>query len=150
MDKLLTLLTIVGFCNWSYGQSGTVSSGGLVSNGTFSLSYSLGQVFDSESSSNLYRVNEGIQQPFIIGVTDSKDIVSFDGVELKRTGNIIELIAPTEYNYFIVNYDGKLLKSGTSDPISNSIDLTNYIPGLYYLSIMINDTNLKTFKIIIL
>jgi len=150
MGKLLTLLTILRFCNWSFCQSGTVSSGGLVSNGTFSLSYSLGQVFDNESSSNLIRVNEGIQQPFIIGATDSKDIVNSDEIQLRRNGNVLELMAPTDYTYFLVNADGKLLKNGPSDPIANIIDLNNYLPGLYYLSILIKDTNLKTFKIIIL
>ena len=88
MNKALFILVIGVFLfNWSFCQSGTVSSGGHVSNGTTAVSFSIGQVFDNYASNSLNNLNEGIQQPSINGLTKSKDLIDTEVLQLNQSGN---------------------------------------------------------------
>ena len=61
----MILLFFIGLFNTVSSQKQFLSSGGNISGGTGSISFSLGQVTDAYFSNASYSINEGVQQPFI-------------------------------------------------------------------------------------
>lgn len=151
MNKALFSLIIGVFLfNWSFCQSGTVSSGGHVSNGTTAVSFSIGQVFDNYASNSLNNLNEGVQQPSMNELTKSKDLSHTAVLQLNQSGNLIELTAPSGHTYILMSGDGKILESKNSNFAFSTIDLNHYLPGIYYLGVFVKESNLKTFKVLVL
>jgi len=132
-------------------------SGGEATGSGGSVSYSVGQVFYSTSSSTNGSVSQGTQQPFEISVV----------TEIKEAENItLECLAypnpTTEFvtlkidastslgnlNYQIFDINGKLLQTQKIENNETEISIKNYVSGNYFLKITNENVDIKKFKII--
>ena len=152
--KLSALLLLgIGF-NQGYAQQATTASGGDASGSGGSVSYSVGQVVYTTNTGSSGSVAQGVQQPYEISIT----------VGLNEMGVNLNLSAypnPTT-NYLMLqidNYDkalsyqlfdisGKLLETNTIVANSTTIKMEQLATATYFLKVIQNNKEVKTFKII--
>ena len=118
----------------------TFSSSGFNSNGNSGLiSYSVGQVSVGFFTGNNGSLTHGVQQPYEIFSTLGDDILN---INLKLTA----YPNPTIDQLF--NIDGKLLLIDKCENNKTHINLNEFPPNTYLLSISENNTVIKSFTII--
>lgn len=132
------------------------TSGGnaLGSNGT--ASYSIGQVAYQIHSGTIGTLTEGVQQPYEISLITA--IEAAKGINL----SVSVYPNPTSYNltlsidefnisnlsYQLYDMQGKLLKDEKITSNQTSIGIGNLISATYYLKVIQNNREIKTFNII--
>lgn len=132
------------------------SSGGSLSGSGGSASQSVGQVFYTIPSGTGGSANQGIQQPYEISiVTETKEAI---GISLKMiaypnpTTGLLKLgIDDLRFNdlmYQLFDASGKLLDTRKISDTETDIDLTFREPAVYFLKVLRQSEDLKTFKII--
>jgi hypothetical protein len=134
----------------------TFSSSGFNSNGNSGLiSYSVGQVSVGFFTGNNGSLTHGVQQPYEIFSTTGDDILN---INLKLTAYpnptidqlflSIENIQGKFFNYQLFNMQGKLLLIDKCENNKTNINLNEFPPNTYLLSISENNTVIKSFTII--
>ena len=134
----------------------TFSSSGFNSNGNSGLiSYSVGQVSVGFFTRNNGSLTHGVQQPYEIFSTTGDDILN---INLKLTAYpnptidqlflSIENIQGKFFNYQLFNMQGKLLLIDKCENNKTHINLNEFPPNTYLLSISENNTVIKSFTII--
>ena len=134
----------------------TFSSSGFNSNGNSGLiSYSVGQVSVGFFNGNNGSLTHGVQQPYEIFSTTGDDILN---INLKLTAYpnptidqlflSIENIQGKFFNYQLFNMQGKLLLIDKCENNKTHINLNEFPPNTYLLSISENNTVIKSFTII--
>ena len=152
--KLSALLLLgIGF-NQGYAQQATTASGGDASGSGGSVAYSVGQIVYTTHTGSNGSVAQGVQQPYEISIT----------LGLAEAGILLNLFAypnPTT-NYLtlqIDNYDnglsyqlfdisGKLLETNGIVANSTTIKMEQLATATYFLKVIQNNKEIKTFKII--
>jgi len=138
-----------------YAQNNTVTSGGQASGTGGSVSYSVGQIAYSSTSGTNGSITQGVQQPFeISAVTSIRNI----GIDLKAqiypnpsTDQLILSINTQEYKnlrYILVDSQGKTMTSDRINQNAQKIDVSKLSNGTYFLRVLSNKQQLKTFQII--
>ncbi len=136
-------------------QQATVTSGGNASGSDGSVSYSIGQVNYTFSTSVSGSLNQGVQQPFEIftlGTDDFQNINLLITVYPNPTVNTIILKIDNSnldtLNFQLFDINGKQILSQKISTVETLIDLQNLAAAIYLLKI--NDTykTIKTFIII--
>lgn len=137
-------------------QEAILATGGKASGDGGSVSYSVGQVVYSTNRGANGSVTQGVQQPYEISVVA--------GIE-QATGIMLELSAyPNPASDFLTvkaeNYDtdnlsyqlfdinGKLLESKKAEGNETIIVISNLVPATYFLRVVENNEEIKTFKIV--
>jgi len=130
-------------------------TGGNVSGSGGTVSYTVGQVVYSNNTGSNGSVAQGVQQPFEISVVttieEAKRISLFmaypnptkDHVILKIDGDI-----KTEYIVSLFDINGKLLESRKIKDNETIIAMDNLVSAVYFLKVIKNNKEVKTFKII--
>ncbi len=121
-----------------------------------SISYTVGQVFYSSVSSATGQVTEGVQQPYeITRVTSAHQVMELsDAVSVYPNPNtehvLIEIGNQVDKNlrYQLFNTHGQLLSGKKIVGSQTIIPMGNYMPGVYFLTIIQNQDEVTTFKII--
>jgi hypothetical protein len=139
-----------------FAQESTNSSGGNNFGTGGSVSYSIGQVFYETNVSPNASVAEGVQQPFEISTHTS--IPQTEGIELIVTAYpnptmgylslVIENFDISDLSFHLFDANGKILNSQQINSSETSLDMTQLVPAAYYLKVMKNDQEIKTFKIL--
>jgi len=137
-------------------QETTLTSGSNVSGSGGSVSYSVGQVVYTTNTGTSGSVAQGVQQPFeisvVTGIEENKDITlqcnaypnpTSDFLILKMENYILE-----SCNYQLYDVNGKLLENKRIEGNETSIDMLNLVPATYFLKVIQNEKEVKTFKII--
>ncbi len=155
--KPLFLLFIIS--SWSsllLSQSANVSAGGNASSGSGSVSFSVGQVVCSVYSTTLGTIITGVQQPYEISVVTSskgaEDIMLEGIIYPNPVSDLLTLKIP-EFDYKtmsfkIFNINGDLLKESKIIDGTTYISMSEFKSGTYFLRIVYNNMEIKTFKII--
>ena len=165
---ILSVFLLFLFPKQGLGQNSDImntinASGNNISSSTGSISYSIGQVFFSNTENNTYQIAEGVQQSNLVKNSNTEDIdVPIDDVSPKV--NVIIYPNPTtdfvtltsdglNFNkqlnsYQLYNYQGKLLKNNILKESKTKINLSHLSTGLYLLQVFVNESLWKTFKII--
>lgn len=149
------LLLIFGFTGLQ-AQEAIPASGGDASGSGGSVSYSVGQL--------VYTNNQGTNGTITQGVQQSYEISVVSGLEEATSINLICSAYPnptTDYlvlkveNYDIENLsyqlsdiDGKLLEILKPEGNETFIVMSNFVPAIYFLKVIQNNKELKTFKIV--
>lgn len=137
-------------------QSTFVSSGKDISGTGGTISYSIGQVaYSSVSGANGYLI-EGVQQPYeiytITGTEDFKNIVLDFMAYPNPATNILNLKVENYSNqrmsYQLISQEGRLLKQNEIQSITTEIQVSDLAASTYFLKILLNQENVKIFKII--
>jgi hypothetical protein len=139
-----------------FAQESTNSSGGNNFGTGGSVSFSIGQVFYQTYDSPTSSIAEGVQQPYEISTHSS--VPQTEGIELIATafpnptlGYLslnIENFDISNLSWHLFDNNGKSLTSNQISSSETSIDMTQLVPATYYLKVMKNDQEVKTFKIL--
>jgi len=123
------------------------------------VSYTVGQVVYTTNTGTNGSVAQGVQQPFeisvVTGIEEAKGITlqcsaypnpTTDFLTLKVDASTSLSIQSMEYQLFDIN--GKLLENKKVEDDETSIVMSNLVPATYFLKIIQNNKEIKTFKII--
>ena len=152
--KLMTTLLLGIAMTSLQAQQSTTSAGGTTSGSNGSVSFVIGQVFYLNASGSNGSVTEGVLQPYevsIITTLEEKKLLKIkvypvpttDGVTLELQD---EIAGKLSYNLFDIS--GKLLKSEQITSNETAIEMVNFAAGIYLLSVLDENKNAMSFKII--
>jgi hypothetical protein len=154
MRKTLLLLLICSTVKL-HAQNNIVSSGGQASGTGGSVSYTIGQIAYSSLSGTNGSLIQGVQQPYEISIVTSVQELAID---LKAqvypnptTDQLILSIKNQELKnlqYVLVDIQGKRLKSDLINNIATNINVSKLNNGTYFLRILSNNKQIKTFQIV--
>lgn len=131
------------------GQTLVNSTGNTISNNSYLIEYSIGEISISTLSNNDKSVTQGLLQPNIKKLPPPCDflddkILSFEN----PTRNIVRIVGQYDWitNYKVFAADGKLVKAGPF--YNNVIDLTKYPSAIYFIKLFPGcDGNFKVLKV---
>lgn len=131
-------------------------AGGNASGSEGSASYTVGQVIFTTYTGINGSVSQGVQQPFeisvVTGLEDVKGIILYALVYPNPTNDFltlsIENLEVSNLSYQLLNMSGKLLEAKKIEGNHTIISLSKLVPSTYFLKIMENNKEVKTFKII--
>lgn len=137
-------------------QEAIPASGGNASGSGGAVSYSVGQLVYTTNTGTSGFVAQGVQQPYEIlvatGIEEVKGITlqcsaypnpATDYVKLK-----VENYETENLTYRLYDINGKLLESKKVDGSETSINMETLVPATYFLKVIDNNKEVKTFKII--
>lgn len=136
-------------------QNSTLSSGGQATGTGGSVSYSIGQITYSSLSGTNGSLIQGVQQPYEISIITSINDLAIDlkaqAYPNPTTDQLILSIGSNEFKnlrYVLVDLQGKVLKSDRIINSNSSINFSNLSNGSYFLRLLLNNKQVKTFQII--
>ncbi len=140
----------------SSAQEAVVASGGDASGTGGSVSYSVGQVVYTTNTGTGGSVMAGVQQPYEISVPtaleNTEDILLEFSAYPNPTTDVLTLrtgerdIENISYRLFDMN--GKLIKAGRLTGPETPVNMQSLAPSVYFIKVIQNDKEIKTFKII--
>ena len=138
------------------GQETTATSGGNVTGTGGSVSYTIGQVVFSTVSGTNGSIVQGVQQAYEIAVltavVNTEDITLNCIVYPNPTRNTIKLSIESpdieNMSYRLFDIHGLLIQDMKVEGEETEISMTNLAPSIYFLRVIKNKKELKTFKII--
>jgi len=150
------LLSGLGLTGLQAQESVNTTGGNALGSGG-KVSYSIGQVvYTTNTSAASGSVAQGVQQPFEISVITA--------IEQAEYITLVCSVYPNPVNDFLTlkveDYDterlscklfdtnGRLLESKKVTGDETTISMANLLPGLYFLRVIDNQKEIKTFKII--
>lgn len=162
MKRLFTILLTFAFSGYLFSQSISpdvvASAGDYFSNGTVSISWTLGEVATETIGNGTYMLTQGFQQPNYTSPVNSVPVYlnpkfevslypnpSTDYVKLTIKGN-------DDFDLQVSLYDAigrELLTSKVPSGVSEkTIDMSTYHPGIYFVKIsQTNGEGLKTIQV---
>ncbi len=157
--KKLKLSAVFLLCIWLTGlqaQSAIPATGGNASGGSGSVSYSVGQMVYTTNTGTNCSVAQGVQQPFeisvVTGLEEAKGInLSFSAYPNPTTDFLnlkVENYDNTNLSYQLFDISGKLLDTKKLESNKTSIVMNNLVKATYFLKVIENNKEIKTFKII--
>jgi hypothetical protein len=154
---LIIILAVSGFNVAALqGQESVAASAGNFTGSGGSVSYTIGQVAYSALSGTDGSVVQGVQQPYEISVVTSvenpEEITLNWIVYPNPTRNTIKLSIESpdfeNMSYRLFDNNGKLIQDMKIEREETDISMNNLVPSIYFLRVIKNKKELKTFKII--
>ncbi len=157
LTKILSGVIILIFSNYFciYSQESSVTAGGEASGAGGSASYSIGQVFYITNFSESHSEAQGVQQPYEISVVAGIGQIE-KNINLSAFPNptndfltlLIEDNYKDNYEFKLFDIQGKLISSRKIYNEETQIDMQGFPQAVYFLSVLQNKREIKTFKII--
>jgi hypothetical protein len=155
-SKLVTLLVFsLSFLGVNAQESINAGGGNAPGSGG-SVSFSIGQIFYHTFPAESGSVAEGVQQPFEIWVVTSIDNaigISLNILAYPNPTNdflILEVkdFDPTGLTYQLFDMSGKILNDELITDSTTKIDMSSLLPNIYFIRLIKNQQEVKTFKIL--
>jgi hypothetical protein len=155
--RTIKIIFLLAFCTLSIFAQETIPAGGGNASGSGgSVSYTIGQVVYTKNTGTTGSVTQGIQQPFEISVVTGIEDIAGTSMSLSVYPNPaynflilkIEGYEITKLTWQLFDLDGKLLEFKNVVNSETSIDMSNHIPACYFLKVIKDNEELRTFKII--
>jgi len=140
-------------------QEAIPATGGNASGSVGSANYSVGQVVYTTNTGTTGSVAQGVQQPYeisvVTGLEEAKGInlmvlaypnPTTDFLNLKVDASTTLSIQSMSYQLF--DSSGKLLENKKLTSNETTITMENRLAGTYYVKVMQDNKEVKTFKII--
>jgi hypothetical protein len=152
MKNYLTIATAF-LCVSLYSQSNTVSAGGDAEGDNGSISYSIGQVVYTSAQGSNGNVNQGVQQPYDVGVVTGIEEAGINlSVFPNPTSGLLTLTVADEdaslLSYQLFDASGRLVDSKNKLNPTNTISLDGYATGVYTLSVSRENKQVKSFRLV--
>jgi hypothetical protein len=152
MKNYLTIATAF-LCVSLYSQSNTVSAGGDAEGDNGSISYSIGQVVYTSAQGSNVNVNQGVQQPYDVGVVTGIEEAGINlSVFPNPTAGMLTLNVAGEdaslLSYQLFDASGRLIDSNNKLNSTTTISLETYATGVYTLSVSRNNKQVKSFRVV--
>lgn len=138
-------------------QEGISATGGnaLVS-GQGTVSYSVGQVVHTTNTGTTGSILQGVQQPFeisvVTGIEKARDIdLLVSAYPNPTTDHLIlrvDHLEGSDFSFQLFDMSEKLLESKRLSDNETSIDMSKFTPAIYFLKVIENNKEIKTFRII--
>ena len=137
-------------------QTSVNSTGGIASGSGGSVSYSVGQVAYTSSNGTNGSVAQGVQQPYeilvVTAIEEAKGINLSVSAHPNPTSDYLTLVVKDfellNLRYQLFDINGKLLQSEKITDKQTYIDMGNLLPATFFLKVIQNNKEVKTFKII--
>jgi hypothetical protein len=153
--KIINLVFLICICSSVSAQNNTVSGGGAASGSGGSVSYTIGQVFYAALQGTNGSLIQGVQQPFEISIVTSTEDISMDlkaqvypnpsSDHLILSINSLEL---KNLQYMLYDLQGHLISSNRIRQNTSIIPVSQLSNGTYFLRILSNKKQIRTFQII--
>jgi hypothetical protein len=136
-----------------YSQSNTVSAGGDAEGDNGSISYSIGQVVYTSAQGSNGNINQGVQQPYDIGVVTGIDEVGINlSVFPNPTSGLLTLTVADDdaslLSYQLFDAAGRMIDTRNKLNSTNTISLDGYATGVYTLSVSRENKQVKSFRVV--
>lgn len=137
-----------------YAQHATTTTGGDISGSGGSVAYSVGQIVYTTLVSTAGSVSHGVQQPYNISVVSGMDDLDIPlNIYVYPNPTTEFLTLRVAHNNRLIIYQlfdvcGKLLESNTIVTDVTTIKMEQYVNAIYFLTVIQDHNELKTFKII--
>lgn len=140
--------------SYSLGQTSVNALGGMVSNNSGSVSYSIGQVAYQSVSNKSGMVTQGIQQAYIIS-TMNMDEKTFDfsltAYPNPTTDHLILRVGNFNQEkliYKVIDVAGKLISEGKITQSETNLEMENLPSASYFVEVYHEYKKVQNFKII--
>jgi hypothetical protein len=155
LSAMLLLLSGIGLSGLQ-AQEAIHATGGDASGSGGSASYSVGQLVYTTNTGTNGSVAQGVQQPYEISVVtaieDAKEInLSVTAYPNPTAGYLtlsIDGFDISNLSYQLYDMQGGLLQNEKIAGKQTSIAMSHLMPATYFVKVMDNNKELKTFKII--
>ena len=148
---ILSFVISISLC----AQSSINSAGAEATGNGGSLSYSVGQVVYSASSSSAGTVSAGVQQAYEVSVATqvSETNLNIDASVYPNPTTDFLILDVSEieenYTYQVTDINGKQLNTGLINNTQTSLDFSSYVIGTYFIKLAGQaNSNIKTFQVI--
>jgi hypothetical protein len=149
------LLLISGFTGLQ-AQEAIPASGGDASGSGGSVSYSVGQVVYNTNTGTSGSVAQGVQQPYEISVVSGIEEATSISLICSAYPNPatdfltlkVENFNKADLSYQLFDVDGKRIENKIIEGNETSIIMSNLAPSTYFLKVIQNNKEVKTFKIV--
>jgi Secretion system C-terminal sorting domain len=154
--KLSAVLLLVFGLTGLQAQESVNATGGNASGSGGSASYSVGQITYQTHTGTNGSVAQGVQQPFeisvVTGIVEAKDINLTVSAYPNPTTDYLTLSVDnfkmSNLSYQLHDMQGKLLETEKITGKQTSIVMSNLVPATYFIKVIQNNKEVKTFKII--
>jgi len=152
MKNYLSIVASI-LCLNLYSQSNTVSAGGDAEGDNGSVSYSIGQVVYTSAQGSNGNVNQGVQQPYDVGVIIGIEEIGISlSVFPNPTAGLLTLTVADEdaslLSYQLFDASGRMVDAKNNLNSTNSISLDRYATGVYTLSVSRDNKQVKSFRVV--
>ncbi|HOF20980.1 MAG TPA: T9SS type A sorting domain-containing protein [Bacteroidales bacterium] len=156
-QRILSILFLTLFSiSYLQGQQAVVTSGGIATGTTGSVSYTVGQIAYQTFTGTGGTLQQGVQQPWEVStpvaVAETEDISLLMNVYPNPTSGAFKLIVGTLENrnlrFRLYDMNGLLLQDKKIDSEETEIFLQDLSSSMYFLKIINNASEIKVFKIV--
>ena len=137
-------------------QETTTTSGGNSTGVGGTVSYTIGQVIYTTNIGSNGSVAQGVQQPYEISIVSG--IEEGEGINLNCSAYPnpttdfltlkVENYKGENLSYQLYDINGRLLENKKNEGNETRIVMNNLLPSIYFLKVIDNNKEVKTFKII--
>jgi hypothetical protein len=153
--KKIVALLLLGFgITTVHGQQATTATGGNASGSGGTAAYSVGQVVYTTNTGTNGSVAQGVQQAYEItsvGINETELNISLQACPNPTTDYLqlrIESEKLQDLNYQLFDIAGKLIENKKITSTTEIIRMENLPTASYFLKVVNNNNEIKTFKII--
>jgi hypothetical protein len=154
--KLLAVIAFFSMLNGLQAQEAMTAAGGNITGNSGSIDYSIGQIFYTANSGSNGTVEEGVQQPYEIWVYSG--IEETNGIQLEclvfpnPVSDMLTLqikdFENLKLSFQLYDAKGKILENNKVENEETHISTKNLSSGTYFLKVVSNEKEVKSFKII--
>lgn len=150
-----TLLTFTFYLSTVSAQESINATGGNASGSGGSANYSVGQVVYTTNTGTNGSVAQGVQQPYeisvVIGIEEAGINLSVSAYP-NPTSDYLILDIPDfslyPFTFHLYDMNGKLLQTKKLTEQKTQIDMSSYVPAIYFVRVTKENKSVKEFKII--
>lgn len=155
MKNAIIIILIFSFCSVEAQQA--ISTSGNEANGSGGkASYSIGQIVYTSNTGSNGSVIQGVQQPYEISIVldteEVKGIILHLTVYPNPTSDVLNLKVENyefeKLNYQLCDVNGRVYLDNTTTDNETKIEIGNLPQAIYFLKIINENKEIKTFKII--
>jgi len=156
MKKSVMLLMLASVCIGINAQEAIPSSGGNASGNGGSMSFTAGQAVYTAYIGATGFITQGIQQVFSINVVNSlNDAEDITLLVIAYPNPVTDYLTLQTDNmetsglaYQLFDLSGRLLQHAREEKSKTIVDMGDLSPATYLLKVILNNTTVKTFRII--
>jgi len=158
MNKKLKICITFLLMFWLTGiwaQEATLAAGADAFGNGGSVNYSVGQIAYTTQTGSAGSVLQGVQQAYeifsVTGIENTNinlEVFAYPNPTADKLILKIKEIELSDFNFQVFDVNGKLLHGEKIAGNQTTIDFSSYAPSIYFLKIVKDNLEIKTFKII--
>ncbi|WP_395060085.1 T9SS type A sorting domain-containing protein [Flavobacterium sp.] len=155
LNKQAFVIILLLINNFLFSQMGSIVAGGTAIGTEGTITYSIGQVFCTNITGTSGTVAQGLQNPYeiqtVLGLEHNQISLNVSVFPNPTTDYLILKVGGKELanlSYQLISITGKLIENRKIAGVSETIYMENLECAVYFLKVINNNKEVKTFKII--